>query len=689
MISYDDDAKRQKKEDVKKWNDKIDAVRKYDAPALKEYAKNRRIARGDSGHNISVNIVGVYIDILKSFLYAKNPDLDIRKKKKIALEPSQMRELAKMLADQDETIDQAADDAAAQAMELGGEQVAQQMRDQVYNEVRMAAEKRYLKTIKDREEQTNKDLKIFALTIDTVVSELWMRANLKRRAKSMLASSLTTGAGWLKAVWLESKKEDPAIIRKIRDLQDNINRISQIDSDMIDASDDDKASLLAEQQRQIEALQANTEIVVSRAYSIESPTPENIVVPIGYHISDYLDAPWICEISYPSIADACAKYKINNDDRAKIVKYHPKDVTMMINESVGYLVGVKDVQASEADQYSKTQESDTKSVDLCMLKEVWNKEENNYFVIIDGMECYALEHTQAISTSRFYPFFGYFIGEVDSQRHPQSHVARSQKVVDEIDRMVSAEAEARRSVIPGLIFDATALTPESVTKITGSRIGDNTSVDKVDPDRAMNTIFFPKPNITIDYNLYDTSRQEAKVQQIFGIQEALSQSVSVAKTAAEANIQQTGFETRTSFMRDDLDTVLTELAEYSAEVAHAKMDEEEVKEIAGDRAVWPKYEGPQSLKKLLEVSVKASSSGKPRTSMERETWMQFMPIAQQQLETIGVARNSLPEDMADVHEKLLSMTSKRLGEDFDLNEMLPPAGPAPQPQQLPINPEVI
>src|SRR6185437_14824460 len=63
---------------VKKWLRKIAAGRKYDEPARKQYALDRRQARGDSGYEVDANLVGTYIDILGSFLYARDPDVSVR-----------------------------------------------------------------------------------------------------------------------------------------------------------------------------------------------------------------------------------------------------------------------------------------------------------------------------------------------------------------------------------------------------------------------------------------------------------------------------------------------------------------------------------------------------------------------------------------------------------------------------------
>jgi hypothetical protein len=63
--------------DVKKWQKRIKEGREFDKLARKRYAIDRQFARGDKGgFRVALPIAATYVDILKSFLYAKDPDLD-------------------------------------------------------------------------------------------------------------------------------------------------------------------------------------------------------------------------------------------------------------------------------------------------------------------------------------------------------------------------------------------------------------------------------------------------------------------------------------------------------------------------------------------------------------------------------------------------------------------------------------
>ena len=63
---------------IQKWTDKIKFARIHDEEPRKRWAKDRKMARGDSKNPVTANLIGSIIEVLAAFLYAKNPDISIR-----------------------------------------------------------------------------------------------------------------------------------------------------------------------------------------------------------------------------------------------------------------------------------------------------------------------------------------------------------------------------------------------------------------------------------------------------------------------------------------------------------------------------------------------------------------------------------------------------------------------------------
>jgi hypothetical protein len=118
----DGQAKLQEYADVKAWLKRIGEAREFDKAARKQYAIDRRYARGDKGaFEVAIPIAGSYVDILKSFLYARDPDLDILPAP--ATDPPPMADLLE-LAREEVAADPAMVMQAQQAGMAAGQQAA-------------------------------------------------------------------------------------------------------------------------------------------------------------------------------------------------------------------------------------------------------------------------------------------------------------------------------------------------------------------------------------------------------------------------------------------------------------------------------------------------------------------------------------------------------------------------------------
>ena len=63
---------------ISKWAEKVKRARKHDDNARKQWADDRRVARGDTDWLVDTNLIGAILEVLAAFLYAKNPDVSIK-----------------------------------------------------------------------------------------------------------------------------------------------------------------------------------------------------------------------------------------------------------------------------------------------------------------------------------------------------------------------------------------------------------------------------------------------------------------------------------------------------------------------------------------------------------------------------------------------------------------------------------
>lgn len=688
-------AKLREEADVKAWSERIKVARKYDEPARKQYARDRRYARGDSGFEVDANLIGTYIDITESFLYARNPDVDVRPAPTASVPSDDAIQTAAEQSAQVPPEAMQSIEAESLAAIKAGTPIEQAVGSATAAQAfaRKMAVNKQAQALRDEFNKRRADHKAFSETLEIVISRMWQDGKLKPRARKMVRSVLATGVGLLKCTWQERTEPSPQTAKEIDDLQALIQRAAAMRQELDEDQGAEQDALTAQYQRQLEALQSKKERVVARGYVIEFVSPENFQTPPGFDLSDHVDAPWNAQRIPMLLSEAKAEFQLSEEDCRAATRYAPKRPEMVKRESA--LVDT-DIDASDADRFASTNDARTGGQldwsrqiggEWVICWEIWDSAANAVLTKIDGIKHWVKPAWFPDATTQFYPFFLLGVSEVDGQRHPQSLVTRSMKLVDEYNRIGSAEAEHRRRSLPGIIYHAGMVGEKSMTKLIKSATGEYTGIETTQPATSLAALFFPKPYAKLDLALYDRQRIINELERIWGIQEALSGAINSAKTATEAQIQQSGFQARTGGRRDLLEALLTDLAIYTAEVARAHMDDNDVRAIAGPNAFWPPYAGASDLSSMVVVEIRAGSSGKPDTAAEAQAWATQLPILQKLVTTVGELRQSDPRDIADSLERLAQITAERAGDRIDIDQLMPkPGQPMPAPAAMGASP---
>lgn len=595
--------------DAAKWLETIKKTRDFDKASREQYARDRRYARGDCGQFVvDVNICGTYIDILNSFLYARDPDIDCL--------PAESTGEARL-----------------------------------------------------------ENARLFGKTLEIVIRRLWRRGKLKSQAERWVRSALTVGIGWMKVTWQRQMGEDPIIRNQLNSLQDNLQRLAQSKKDATEGNVADTDALEASLEQQIAGLQAKVEVLQAHGLGIDFVSAEDMTVsPDCADIGAYADAPWIAHRTFIATDDARAMFPKVADKIKSATTYQqvkPKDPAERRDAGT-----VASVSAEDADQYVQGS-GDACGTSVCVY-EVWHHKDNTVLTLVEGLNCYARDPYQPTpGTSRWYPFFQWSPIKVDGDRHPQSLVTRSARLLDEYNRIRSKYMQHRDRIMPKTGFDSTNLSKEDADKIAGGLTGEMIPLKPTRPGTPIAQLLQPITYPNIDPALYDTSVIRSELEMIWGIQEALSASIRVAKTATEAEIQQTGTNARTGHQRDTLDGVMTEIAQYTGEIAVQSLSLEDVQGIAGPEALWPEGITIDDLEDILVVEIRAGSTGKPNTTAQREAWATIMPLLQNAIMQVAQMRQSDPLDVADCIAELVGETLERTGEHIDPERFLPAAPQIP------------
>lgn len=595
---------------------KVEDGRKFDEAAFAAMAKDRAYARGISAFRIKVNLIQSYIETWVSILYARNPMPDVTPSEAVS-------------------------------------------------------------------ERGRENARLFAKTMELVIIRLWKRGGLKGAAIKWVRSALTVGLGVLRATWQERAQQDPVTTKKIADIQDNLAEIARlkecIEEDGNPAQYDNKE---LELQNAMKALEANIEKVVMRGMAFDFIPAQDLTVSNEVDsVMDYLDAPWIDVRIFKSV-DECERLfpDLPREDLEKCANYTRQPE---LPDEQRNLPGTTTTTKLDADSYRYTAAGNNNGMGgkcnfLC-IHEFMDRDAGVYYTLIEGLHQYARQpEARKPYSRRFYDVFLLAFGETDGRRYPESLNTRSHTLQDEYSRTRSAFSLHRDRIKPKTLFNSRKVSKTSATKITRGSTGEIIGLDvtgNIDLSKLLYVPAYPQ----IDGALYTTEPIKLDMEVIWGTQEAVMGPIQQPKTATEARIQESGTMARTTSKRDNLEERLTEIAEFTAEFAVQMLTVEDVREIGGEAALWPvEAITPENIDNLVNVEIRAGSSGKPNTQAEIEKWSEEMPLLMDAIQQIGTLRNSDPLDVANCIEALVEETVERFGDRLDLSRFIPQMPAPPQ-----------
>lgn len=593
--------------------------RKFDEAFRKQVAIDRQYAAGTSDLSwaVTTNLIGAFIDILVALLYARDPDVSVKKAAQV-----------------DETNTE-----QMEAFALTAQIIISHLWKK--GKLKRAARKKVRSILS--------------------TAEGWLKCNLLSEKQPQPETEKA----------LNDARETYARLQaQLKLLEDPDGK----DEETLEAEK-------AEKQALIEELEGKLEVAVNKLFAIDFVRTERIQVSTDVEsIEDYLDAGWIGDESFICCEDALERFpRLDPEELKTAKKYYqqePKELTTRENSNA---LPQGTMTAESAQTFSPSQ-SGPEQEGFVHVVEIWDRRDKHIYTIIEGVKCWAKEpFTPPYPTSRFYPYFYTAFYEVDGQRHAQSLAWRLYKLQDEYSATRSNFRLTRERSVPGVFFNAAMLDDTEARKIEGSKTQEFTALKLSDPGIPLENAFAAKPVQGIDPRLYDPTYILSDMERISGVQEALSAAINKPgnpSTATEASIQQQGTNARTSSDRDYLEDTLTELAQFTLEQALQCITNTEAVRIAGQASFWPYGMAIEDLFTMAEVSIQAGTTGKPKAPVDQQVWATLLPIIKDTLVQIRQALANGDESTVKVLTELIKETMKRMGDETDPERFIPKA-PAP------------
>lgn len=492
--------------------------------------------------------------------------------------------------------------------------------------------------------------KRFAATAEFMLQKVVVKdGKLKGPAKKVIRSTFATSVGWLKASWQEKKQADPLIANRIKDTQDNIDRVQMLLSKLEDQSaGSDHELQLAQLKETLAGLETQQEITVAKGIALDFVMSEDVL-----------------------IVDASIR-AISDYTRSSALAHRVWMTPDQYRSNFGYDCKKGRSYKEQSGSMSASDGAD-KSTSLLCVWEVWCQDDNRIYYVCDGEEGFCKAPSSPEWTGeRWYPFFLVAFNELDGSFYPLSDIELTDKLVCEYNQNREDQVRDRKACLPvNVVRKGGALTPDDVQRITNREGSDVIMVEGVGGQPLTNDMFVGQLG-KMDPMAYDTAGSRYDMERVLGGGDSNTGSITKAKTATEAEILSQGLQSRSAERRDILEDMLNELGPYCLEIMLRKFTEQEVKAMAGPDAVWPQM-SIDDIFNLVTVEVRGGSTGKPDKLQEQDRWTKLMPIINEAVAKVAELREKGQEPLAQAVIEITRETLRRFDERLDIEQFLPKA----------------
>ena len=489
-------------------------------------------------------------------------------------------------------------------------------------------------------------------TAEQLLSQMLVKeGKLKRRAKSNLRSTMGTSYGVLKMVYQKDYHGDPLTLRRIQDVQDNLARIETLTRNIKEGDDVTEISRQREELRgQLKGLTSGNEVKLFKGFVIDRVRSEDFMVLDDSiaEFDEYVDAGALGHVVWMTVA----KFKDQ-------FGFEPFGATRY-NQPFATKEGIQ-AEGQTADQMF-----------VCVI-EIWDKDAQVVRTVAKGMQRWCREpYAPSNTPQRWYPFYVLGFNLVEGRWRPISDVELLMKLQDEYNTTRTNYADVREDSVPVRVFRKGGnLTEEDIKELSIKRKNRDWIGVEGNPTVPLEKDILQLAGLTIDPQAYDVSQIRNDIDVVVGLSDAGRANLIKPKTATEAEIMQQALGLRVEERRDTNEDMISDMGEAALEIMLRDMTLAEVRQIAGDDAEWPEM-STQEIFAMVNVAVRAGSSGKPNAAKDREQWTQLLPVISEAMQKVGELRQQGNYDMADAAVELLRETLRRFQERIDVDSLIPP-----------------
>lgn len=600
----------QRKALVSRWTAAVSQAKSHWSKQFKQMRDDEEFARGkqwpgDPEHRKYVaNITLRHIQQRVSDLYAKNPKIVSRKATRM---PYQYWDgTAQTLM------------AAQQLMEAG---MAGQLPDPS-----LARTAQLIIQDAQQGHSRSKMLTRVGRTLELLFENQLKRQSIpfKQQMKAFVRRAVTNGVSYVRMDFQRTTGMLPEIEARLADVRDQLARIERLATEQSEGEFEETDAKAEELRLLIQDLQTRQDDVLYEGLVFDFPRSTNVIPdPKCTNVVGFLGCDWVAQEHPLTTAQIREIYGVDVKDKFNARKGARYRGVIEV-EPYRDEYGIRNRDLTDADS------DDTSS--WATVYEIFSKRDGLVYVICDGYDDFLAEPAApSVRLERFWPIYTYALNPLDCDDNPfpPSDVSLIRHMQMEVNRSRHGLVEHRAASRPKIIVPSGVLA-ENDRDLLSNPFADGIPVIELlglQPNQKVQDILQAYQGPGIDPNLYEVASVMDDIQRTVGVQEANLGGTSKA-TATESSIAETSRMATSASAIDDLDEVMTAMAEDAGKVLLTEMQEATVKEIVGLGAVWPALTAEQISNEVF-LEIEAGSTGRPNQAQEIQNAERIAPFLMQ------------------------------------------------------------
>jgi hypothetical protein len=571
---------------VKQWLDNIENAKGHHRKAFKKMRDDIKFAKGqqwpeqsDGDERYVVNLVQRHIQQRVAALYAKNPKVVAKRKKR--MEFSYWDETPEALQ------------TAMMGAQMGDPQSMQVMQDVMEGRQRRMMIDKVGKTLEI----------LFAHYMSEPVP------NFKLQTKQLVRRVNTCGVGYIKLGYQRMMGRSPEVNARIQDFSDRLATLKRMTEEQAEGEFQDTSAEAAELTAMLDAVTNQQEIVLREGLVFDFPKSWSIIVdPACVQLKGFVGAGWVAQEFMFTEDEIEEIYEIDVSDSGARPYYQRASASSKDNDS---WTDQQPKGGSEPAHYR--------------VYEIYDKRHGLMLTVCEGCEEF-LSQPKApdVFIEQFFPFFALTFNDIEDECgiYPDSDVRLLRPMQLEYNRARNTLREHRIANRPAYTAPKGVLPESDKGKLADHETSELIELS-VPPGTDMRSVIQPLAKVPIDPAVYDTMPFFDDIQKSVGSQEAnfggtsgaAATEVSVAEGSRMATIQSN---------IDDMDDFLSQLARTGGQIMLDQMTKETVMRIVGPGAVWPDVSRADLVEEMY-LDVEAGSSGRPNKAYELANYERIAP----------------------------------------------------------------